>query len=87
MDQRIRCQSCAMPLGEGYYGTDSDGKDNLEFCKFCYQNCNFTKPHLTLQEMIELSGSYMVKDLHMEETHAQESAEKLIPKLKRWATL
>lgn len=44
MDDKPRRQSCGMPLGApGYFGTEVDGTENKEFCKFCFQNGNFTE--------------------------------------------
>ena len=36
MDDKARCQSCGMPLDIGFYGTNSDGTGNMEYCKLCF---------------------------------------------------
>jgi len=55
MDQKLRCQSCGMPIREDYFGTNADGSDSQEYCKFCWQNGHFTNPNQTLDQMVELS--------------------------------
>ena len=68
MDDKKRCQSCGMPLAEGYYGTQVDGDaTHDEYCKFCYQNGSFTRPDLTLEDMIQLSVTNMTQDLKIPE--------------------
>ena len=32
------CQSCAMPMADGDYGTEKDGSESHDYCKYCYQN-------------------------------------------------
>jgi hypothetical protein len=73
-----------MPLGEGFYGTEADGTNSSEYCKFCFQNGAFTKVDMTLEKMIQLSVANMVNDLHMPQETAVERAKSVIPNLKRW---
>lgn len=86
MDNKIRCQSCGMPLSDEFdnYGANADGTENKEYCTFCFQNGDFTKPQLTLEEMIQLSTDNMVEDLKMSQDKAQKLAREVIPTLKRW---
>lgn len=85
MDNKKRCQSCGMPLAEGYYGTLIDGiSSNDEYCKFCYQNGSFTRPDLTLEDMMQLSVDNMTHDLKIPEEKALKLALSIIPHLKRW---
>ncbi len=92
MDDKIRCQSCGMPLGEfevqgkkeDNFGTDHDHSKTKEFCKFCFQNGEFTDPNLTLQGMIDRSVHFMAKNLKFTTQEATELSESVIPKLKRW---
>lgn len=80
-----RCQSCGMPLGAaGYYGTNSDGSENPEYCKFCYQNGVFTQPDQTVEGMIKSSVDFMTENLKMPLKTSQEMSHKIIPQLKRW---
>ena len=38
------CQSCGMPMGDqtDLYGTEKNGEKNAEFCKYCYENGEYT---------------------------------------------
>ena len=81
---KIRCQSCGMPLAHGFYGTEQDGSDNHEYCKFCYERGAFTSPDLTLQGMVDLSVLHMMKELQFPEETARQMSESIIPHLKRW---
>lgn len=84
MEEKARCQSCGMPLGEGFYGTETDGLQALEYCKFCYQKGEYTQPDLLMQEMIEMSIENMIEKKKMPEEKARELASNFIPQLKRW---
>lgn len=74
-----------MPLGTpGYYGTDADGTENKDWCKFCYQNGAFMEPDLTMQGMIDRSVHFMAANLQFSEQEARQMSESVIPTLKRW---
>ncbi len=84
MDEKQRCQSCAMPLGEGFYGTDADGKISREFCKHCFENGAFLEPDISLKDMVKRSTDHMVRQLGLPQAAAEMLAETYIPQLKRW---
>ena len=86
MEQKIRCQSCGMPLSEefGNLGIAADGTNIWEYCSFCFQNGDFTNPAQTLDEMIQSSIENMTTDLGMPPEKATELANSFIPTLKRW---
>ena len=85
MEDKIRCQSCGMPLGTpGGYGTNTDGSENKEYCKFCFQNGSFTNPDQTLEEMIASSVAFMSEELHFPKEKAERMSNDIIPNLKRW---
>ena len=88
MDDKMRCQSCGMPLSAefGNHGTNRDGSANYEYCSICYENGAFVNPHQTLPEMIQSSGENMTADLNMPKDAAAELANRFIPTLKRWRT-
>lgn len=71
---------------EGFYGTNAEGSENKDYCKFCFQNGSFTLPDLTLREMIQRSVDFMSKKLNFTEAKAKELSEEIIPTLKRWQT-
>jgi hypothetical protein len=80
-----RCQSCGMPLGAaGFYGTNADGSEQKEYCKFCFQNGAFVQPELTVEGMIESSTKFMSQNMGMPEDQARTISERFIPTLKRW---
>lgn len=84
MDGKERCQSCGMPLGEGFFGTEFDNVLSRQYCKFCYMGGKFTKPDIIIEEMVNISVRHMQKELHFSEEKAREIAEDTIPKLRRW---
>jgi hypothetical protein len=78
------CQSCGMPLiKEADIGTNSDGSSSKDYCRFCFQNGDFTNPNLTMEEQIE-KGIEISKKMWIPEEKAREIANNTIPKLKRW---
>ena len=86
MDNKMRCQSCGMPLSAdfGNLGTNNDGSKTDEYCSFCFQNGEFTNPTQTLEEMINSSIENMTADLNMPREKASELANSFIPTLRRW---
>lgn len=84
----MRCQSCGMPLGvfqgKANYGTNPDGSDSSEYCKFCFRTGYFTEPGLTVDGMIEKSVKHMMQELKFSKEKAEALATESIPKLKRW---
>jgi len=86
MENKIRCQSCGMPLVEaaGNLGTNKDGSKTFEYCSFCFRTGEFTNPNQTLSEMIQSSIENMTADLNMPVERASELANSFIPTLKRW---
>ncbi len=86
MDNKIRCQSCGMPLSKdfGNLGTNADESNTEEFCIFCFRNGAFTNPDQTKEEMINSSIENMTTDLQMPLEQATNLANSFIPTLKRW---
>ena len=86
MDNKMRCQSCGMPLSAdfGNLGTNTDGSKTDEYCSFCFQNGAFTNPAQTLEEMINSSIENMTADLNMPREKAVDLANSFIPTLRRW---
>lgn len=77
------CQSCAMPLDEELYGTNKDGSKNEDYCKYCYEDGEFTKD-CTMQEMIDFCIPLTVENSDMDEQSVKVMLNKVIPQLKRW---
>lgn len=86
MEQKIRCQSCGMPLSEtfGNLGTNADDSNTWEYCSFCFQNGQFTNPTQTLAEMIASSIENMTTEIGMPIEQATQLANSFIPTLRRW---
>lgn len=77
------CQSCGMPLSEGFYGTEQNGEKSFEYCSYCYENGAFKQPNLTMEQMIDMCVPFM-KQNGMDEDKAKALMENSLPTLKRW---
>ena len=55
------CNSCGRPMGRNDYGTNEDGSPNMDYCKDCFQNGEFTEPDITINEMIIRHAKRMMK--------------------------
>ena len=80
------CQSCGMPMGnpEVLYGTETDGSKSADYCKFCYENGQFTFSG-SMDEMIDFCVKPMVAhNPGMTDAAARELMKKFFPMLKRW---
>lgn len=89
MDDKLRCQSCGMPIGEEFnnFGTNADGSENREYCStLCFRDGKFTQPDLKVEDMVEMSADFMSKNLGFTKEKAQELSNEIIPNLKRWKT-
>jgi len=82
--KKIRCQSCSIPLDEGFFGTESDGSQSLDYCRFCYEKGEFLEPAMTAELMIARTVDFMTRKLKIPEAKAREFTRAVIPKLKRW---
>ncbi len=81
------CQSCGMPMGntDDLYGTNADGAKSTDYCKYCYEDGNFTAD-CTMDEMIEFCVPHMANgETGMNEDEARKMMNEFFPKLKRWA--
>lgn len=64
-------------------GTNSDGSQNQDYYRYCYQQGNFTA-EMNLQEFIEKQVKIAVEKLGMNEVDALKMAKSTLSKLKRW---
>ena len=72
-----------MPLHSAeLLGTEKDGSPSGEYCKYCYQNGEFTHPDLTLEEMTKRITNILDKENLPEDI--LEAAITRLPDLKRW---
>ena len=85
METKNFCQSCSMPLDNPEMsGSEKDGSQNKEYCKYCYQNGEFVNPKMTLAEM-----KILVKEKMAEmkiDSGIINMAVSTLPNLKRWKT-
>ncbi|MDR0365089.1 MAG: zinc ribbon domain-containing protein [Bacteroidales bacterium] len=83
------CQSCGMPLRQTEdLGTNVDQTPNEDFCRFCYQDGNFTQD-VTMEMMIEHCAQFVDefnKDSAQKLTHEEAISQmrEYFPHLKRW---
>lgn len=84
MEERY-CQSCGMPMGptDELLGTNKEGSKNEDYCKYCYQDGEFTFVG-SMDEMIEHCIPYMVGEGSMDEATARSMMKQFFPTLKRW---
>ena len=81
------CQVCGMPMGDTdeLYGIEKDGTKSNDYCKYCYDNGEFTFKG-TMDEMIEFCVPNMVKaNEGMSEDEARKMMKEFFPTLKYWA--
>lgn len=80
------CQCCGMLMGDSneLYGTNADGSKNEEYCKYCFENGEFTFKG-TMEEMIEICIPHMVDaNPNMNKEEARKIMLEWFPTLKRW---
>jgi len=75
-----------MPVGESAdnFGTETDGSSSTEYCKYCYQDGEFTDPNQTIDGMVASSVDFMTTNLGFSTSEATELSNNVIRKLKRW---
>ena len=83
MESNRICQSCSMPLSSGELsGTEKDGSRKKDYCKYCYENGQFTNPKITLEEMKTFVKNKMQEMKIDADTISM--AVSSLPNLKRW---
>lgn len=79
------CQSCSMPMEKPEdFGTDENGNRVNNYCKYCFQNGEFTNPDITLGQMTEIVVGNMVEKMDVQEDKARKITRSILPKLVRW---
>lgn len=75
-----------MPMTQpGEFGTNADGNQNQEYCRYCFQDGQFTWPDATREDFTEkLVG--MADKMGMTAEQASAMAQSVLPTLKRWKT-
>jgi len=83
MENTKVCQSCGMDLtDENFYGKNSDGSKNENYCKYCFPNGAFSKDE-TLDEMVESCIPFRIKN-YPDEKAAREGIKRDLSLLERW---
>lgn len=84
------CQSFGMPLSEDVLGTNADGTQVEEYCKYCFKDGAFIDDY-TMEEMAEFCSQF-VSDynhktgLRLNRRQFKEFLMQFYPTLKRWNT-
>ena len=79
------CQSCGMPMQKpDDFGTLANGFKNNDYCKYCFQDGQFTDPDITMEKYIDKVIGIMVRQNIMPEAQATKLMREVIPTLKRW---
>jgi hypothetical protein len=74
-----------MPMdAPGKFGTNADGSRSEEYCVHCYQKGAFTRPEMTLDQMIEFCARMLAEKHGLKAEEARAMLAQFLPKLKRW---
>lgn len=82
MSEKI-CQSCGMPItSEDMYGTEKDGSQSTDYCKWCYKDGEFID-QVSMEEYIKMCSKFG-EQAGMTNQEMAAHCTKLFPTLKRW---
>ena len=78
------CQCCGTPFSVPNMdkGTDADGAENPDYCKWCYDHGEFASA--TMDEVIEQSAPYLMEATGVTLDEAVSFMGALLPTLERW---
>ncbi len=81
----IQCQSCGMPLREDKNGggTEEDGSLSKMYCSSCYENGEFKRPQISLEEMQKIVDDVLKNEMKWWKIFRW-LAVRQIQKLERW---
>lgn len=84
LPQEPSCQCCGTPFSVPNMdkGTDADGTENPDYCKWCYDQGVFAYP--TMDDAIEASAPYLVEATGMSLDEAVSFMGALLPTLGHW---
>ena len=84
LPQEPSCQCCGTPFSvpDMPKGTDADGTENPDYCKWCYDDGKFTGA--TMDDVIEQSAPYLAQAAGMSLDEAVSFMGALLPTLGRW---
>lgn len=86
---KMICQSCGMPMDDKTFGTNADGTQNHDYCKYCYKNGKFTQPNFSMEDMIRFDLKFLdqmnkVGGTNYTPEEAEQMMREIFPTLKRW---
>lgn len=85
MPMSYYCQCCSMPIPDSeLHGTEADGSKSDDFCKYCYQDGDFTAKGVNMDEYIEATADMEAEALGISREEAVSLMSTLLPHLKRW---
>lgn len=80
------CESCGMILAPDDYGTDAAGHEDEHFCKWCYEQGEYTY-ETTMEAMIEDCAPRLAENTGMTRDEAVSLMGAVLPHLKRWSAV
>ena len=84
LPQEPSCQCCGTPFSVPNMdkGTDADGTENPNYCKWCYDEGEFASA--TMDDVIETSAPYLMQATGVSLDEAVSFMGALLPSLERW---
>ena len=84
LPQEPSCQCCGTPFSVPNMdkGTDADGTENPNYCKWCYDGGEFA--NATMDDVIEKSAPYLMQATGVSLDEAVSFMGALLPSLARW---
>ena len=84
LQQEPSCQCCGTPFSVPNMdkGTDADGTENPNYCKWCYDEGEFASA--TMDDVIETSAPYLMQATGVSLDEAVSFMGALLPSLERW---
>lgn len=84
LPQEPSCQCCGTPFSVPNMpkGTDADGTENPNYCKWCYDEGEFASA--TMDDVIEKSAPYLMQATGVSLDEAVSFMGALLPSLARW---
>ena len=84
LPQELSCQCCGTPFSVPNMerGSDADGKENPNYCKWCYDRGEFES--ITMDDVIEKSAPYLAQATGVSLDEAVSFMGALLPTLGRW---
>ena len=80
------CQCCSMPITDAeLHGTEADGSASESYCKWCYQQGEFTAKDVDMDEFIEATAQMEADARGVSREEAVSLMATLLPHLERWS--